>query len=79
MRETADEYLERVHVEVACPMPVKPAGWKETSIRSFGEYTRVLRLESEAVDAFRTLMAGGGERIARHSGRSHDRQHGTVA
>jgi len=38
----ADEYLERVHVEVAGPMPVKSAGWKETSMQSLDDYTRTM-------------------------------------
>ena len=61
-RQRASRYLERVHIDIAGPMPVKSAGGKEYLYVVVDDYTRAvhtraLRLKSEAVEAFKDFKA----------------------
>ena len=61
-RSRAGEYLERVHIDIAGPMPVRSAGEKVYLYLVVDNYTRAvyvkpLTLKSEAVDAFRAFRA----------------------
>ena len=61
-RKRASRYLERVHTDIAGPMPVKSAGGREYVYVIVDDYTRAvytksLRLKSEAVDAFKAVKA----------------------
>ena len=71
-RERATEYLERVHIDIAGPMPVVSAGGREYIYVIVDDYTRAvhtkpLRLKSEAADAFKSFKAAAenesGKRI----------------
>jgi transposase InsO family protein len=61
-RNRAGEYLGRVHIDVAGPMPMKSAGGKEYEYvivddYSRAVYTRPLRLKSEAAEVFKIFKA----------------------
>ena len=61
-RERATEYLERVHIDIAGPMPVVSAGGREYVYVIVDDYTRAvytkpLRLKSEAAEAFKSFKA----------------------
>ena len=61
-RMRATEYLERVHIDIAGPMPVRSAGGKEYLYVVVDDYTRTvyarhLRLKSEAIEAFKAFKA----------------------
>ena len=61
-RKRSSRYLERVHLDIAGPMPVRPVGVREYVYVIVDDYTRavymkLLRLRSEAVDAFKAFEA----------------------
>jgi len=61
-RSRASEYLERVHIDITGPMPVKSAGGREYLYLVVDDYTRAvyvkpLKLKSEAVEAFKAFKA----------------------
>jgi len=61
-RSRAGEFLERVHIDIAGPMPVKSAGGKSYLYIVVDDYTRAvyvkpLALKSEAADAFKAYKA----------------------
>jgi hypothetical protein len=61
-RERAGEYLRRVHIDIAGPMPVRSASGKEYGYivvddYSRAVYTRPLRHKSEAPEAFKVFKA----------------------
>ena len=58
----ASEYLERVHIDIAGPMPVKSTGGREYLYVVMDDCTRTvyakpLRLKSEAIEAFKAFKA----------------------
>ena len=61
-RGRASEYLERVHIHIASPMPIASAGSREYVYvvmdgHTRAVYTRPLCLKSEAVEAFKVFKA----------------------
>ena len=61
-RKRGSRYLERVHINIAGPMPVRSAGGREYVYVIVDDYTRdvymkSLRLKSEAVEAFKEFKA----------------------
>ena len=61
-RNRAEAYLDRVHIDIARPMPKKSAGGKEYEYiivddYSWAVYTRPLRLKSDAPEAFKIFKA----------------------
>ena len=71
-REWVTEYLERVHINIAGPMPVVSAGGREYIYVIVDDYTcavhtKPLHLKSEAADAFKSFKAAAenesGKRI----------------
>jgi len=61
-RSRAGEFLERVHIDIAGPMPVKSAGGKSylyivVDDHTRAVYVRPLALKSEAADAFKAYKA----------------------
>ena len=64
-RNRAGAYLDRVHIDIAGPMPTKSAGGKEYEYIVVDDYSRVvymrpLRLKSDAPEAFKTFKAAAG-------------------
>ena len=61
-RKRVSKYLERVHIDIAGPMPVKSAGGREYVYVIVDDYTQAvytkpLHLKSEAVEVFKVFQA----------------------
>ena len=70
-----------MHIDIADPMPVNSAGGREYLYVIVDDFTRTvnakpLRLQSEAVEAFKALKAESGEVLTDNACEDVNREHG---